>query len=437
MPAVNQVELHPYFPQEELRAYHDEHDIRTESWSPLAKRSELLQEDVITALAAEKGVTPAQVVLRWHVELEAVPIPKSADAARRRENLDVFSFTLDPRRSRRSRRSRAGGSGAATPTPTRSSDATPSRCSCSTPPPVTRRSGGLDSMLPMKPTLAVSVAAVAVCALLLVPATGATARPAVPDAVVTTDNETPVLYDDEEGGNASGDDPAIWVDPTDSEASIVITTAKEGGLRVYDLGSQELQSLPAVPAPRADGVDGRYNNVDIAYDVALGGASVDLAVVSDRYNDQLRFFTIDPAGAEASTPLTEVTASELPFLFSPDRATVDEEHTAYGLAVWQPAPGESYAVVTQEGASNLALVRLEASGGLVGYSDVATTAIPSTFPLPDGTTWVPCEEPGVGPQLEGVSVDQRTGVLYATQEDVGLWRIALPFGTRNRASSTG
>ncbi|HEU0180628.1 MAG TPA: aldo/keto reductase, partial [Agromyces mariniharenae] len=96
VPAVNQVELHPYFPQEELRAYHDEHDIRTECWSPLAKRSELLQEGVITALAAEKGVTPAQVVLRWHVELEAVPIPKSADAARRRENLDVFSFTLAP-----------------------------------------------------------------------------------------------------------------------------------------------------------------------------------------------------------------------------------------------------------------------------------------------------------------------------------------------------
>ena len=96
VPVVNQVELHPYFPQEELRAYHDEHDIRTESWSPLAKRSELLQEGVITALAEEKGVTPAQIVLRWHVELEAVPIPKSADAARRRENLDVFSFDLAP-----------------------------------------------------------------------------------------------------------------------------------------------------------------------------------------------------------------------------------------------------------------------------------------------------------------------------------------------------
>ncbi len=95
-PVVNQVELHPYFPQEELRAFHDEYEIRTESWSPLGKRSALLQESVVTAIAEEHGVTPAQAVLRWHVELETVPIPKSSDAARRRENLDVFGFTLAP-----------------------------------------------------------------------------------------------------------------------------------------------------------------------------------------------------------------------------------------------------------------------------------------------------------------------------------------------------
>jgi diketogulonate reductase-like aldo/keto reductase len=94
VPVVNQVELHPYFPQEELRAFHDEHDIRTESWSPLAKRSDLMHEPVIVELADAHGVTPAQVVLRWHVELGAVPIPKSSDAARRRANLDVFSFAL-------------------------------------------------------------------------------------------------------------------------------------------------------------------------------------------------------------------------------------------------------------------------------------------------------------------------------------------------------
>ncbi|MFE6964329.1 aldo/keto reductase [Agromyces sp. NPDC057679] len=93
-PVVNQVELHPYFPQDELRAFHDEHDIRTESWSPLARRTELLREPVVVELATAHGVSPAQLVLRWHVELEAVPIPKSSDPERRRENLDVFGFAL-------------------------------------------------------------------------------------------------------------------------------------------------------------------------------------------------------------------------------------------------------------------------------------------------------------------------------------------------------
>ena len=93
-PAVNQVELHPYFPQTALRAFHAEHGIRTESWSPLARRSELLTEQIIHELAVVHDVSPTQVVLRWHVELESTPIPKSADADRQRENADVFGFSL-------------------------------------------------------------------------------------------------------------------------------------------------------------------------------------------------------------------------------------------------------------------------------------------------------------------------------------------------------
>lgn len=94
VPAVNQVELHPYFPQEPLRAFHAEHGIRTESWSPLARRSDLLAEQLITDLAAIHDATPTQVVLRWHTQLQSTPIPKSADADRQRENADVFGFTL-------------------------------------------------------------------------------------------------------------------------------------------------------------------------------------------------------------------------------------------------------------------------------------------------------------------------------------------------------
>jgi len=93
-PAVNQVELHPYFPQARLRAFHAEHGIRTESWSPLARRSELLTEQVVADVAAGHGVTPTQAVLRWHTQLGSTPIPKSADPQRQIENADVFGFTL-------------------------------------------------------------------------------------------------------------------------------------------------------------------------------------------------------------------------------------------------------------------------------------------------------------------------------------------------------
>lgn len=94
VPAVNQVELHPYFPQADLRAFHAEHGIRTESWSPLAKRSELLTEQILLELAAVHDATPTQIVLRWHTQLGSTPIPKSEDPDRQRENADVFGIHL-------------------------------------------------------------------------------------------------------------------------------------------------------------------------------------------------------------------------------------------------------------------------------------------------------------------------------------------------------
>lgn len=94
VPAVNQVELHPYFPQGPLRAFHAEHGIRAESWSPLARRSELLTEGLLADLAAANAVTPTQVVLRWHTQLGSTPIPKSATPERQIENADVFGFAL-------------------------------------------------------------------------------------------------------------------------------------------------------------------------------------------------------------------------------------------------------------------------------------------------------------------------------------------------------
>ena len=94
LPAVNQVELHPYFPQQKLRAFHDKHGIITQAWSPLGKNSPVLAEPAVTAAAAAHGVTPARVVLRWHVQLGSVPLPKSRTPQRQRENIDIFGFEL-------------------------------------------------------------------------------------------------------------------------------------------------------------------------------------------------------------------------------------------------------------------------------------------------------------------------------------------------------
>ena len=94
VPAVNEVELHPYFPQGALRAFHAENGIRTVSWSPLARRTELLSEPIVAEVAAAHGVSPTRAVLRWHIELGSTPIPKSASPERQRENADLFGFSL-------------------------------------------------------------------------------------------------------------------------------------------------------------------------------------------------------------------------------------------------------------------------------------------------------------------------------------------------------
>lgn len=93
-PAVNQIELHPYFPQESMRRVNADRGIVTESWSPLGKKQAPFEEPVVTAAAERLGVTPGQVILRWQVQIGALPIPKSGTPTRQRENLDVEGFEL-------------------------------------------------------------------------------------------------------------------------------------------------------------------------------------------------------------------------------------------------------------------------------------------------------------------------------------------------------
>ncbi len=94
VPAVNQIELHPWLQQDELRRLHDRLGIRTEAWSPLG-RGQVLEDPVVLELAAAHRRTAAQIILRWHLQLGNVVIPKASSYARIRENLNVFGFTLD------------------------------------------------------------------------------------------------------------------------------------------------------------------------------------------------------------------------------------------------------------------------------------------------------------------------------------------------------
>jgi diketogulonate reductase-like aldo/keto reductase len=94
-PVVNQIEVHPYFPQSEQLAYHREHGILTEAWSPLGRAKELLDEDVIREVAASHGITPAQTVLAWHVARGTVSIPKASSLEHQVANLAAAEVALD------------------------------------------------------------------------------------------------------------------------------------------------------------------------------------------------------------------------------------------------------------------------------------------------------------------------------------------------------
>jgi myo-inositol-hexaphosphate 3-phosphohydrolase len=191
------------------------------------------------------------------------------------------------------------------------------------------------------------------------------------------------------------DDPAIWANPADGGDSIVITTYKNGGLRVHDLAGQELQ--------RIEPADIRYNNVDVLYNVALGDGLVDIAIASDRANDTLAIFSIDPLTRQ----LTDITAASLKdpgfSIFGVD----DGEATAYGLAGYtSPIDGSHYVFVTQADGNKIAQLRIEdAGGGTLGASIVRTLELPT-----DGGD--PADF-----QSEGISIDRETGIGYVTVED--------------------
>jgi 3-phytase len=249
---------------------------------------------------------------------------------------------------------------------------------------------------------------VAVAAVSLLTAVPASATPRDPAPVL----QTQAFVDDAGASpaNADADDPAVWVHPRDPERSVVLGALKEGGLAAFDLGARTLQLVPAGPG-------GRFNNVDVVGD---------LAVVSDRGRDRIRVYRIDPRGSAAGAHvLRDVTDPAAAPVFAESESEVDEQRTAYGLAAGRdPVSGVRWVTVTRRHETRVALLRLvDRPGGTVGTAPISTIDLPSSFRLPDGTTWSPCEEPGERPQLEGSVIDGR--VLYAAQEDVGIWRIPL------------
>lgn len=93
-PSMNQIELHPHFNQEDMRKWHEVNNVKTESWSPLARADEIITDEAIEKIAKQHNKTASQVILRWHHQLGAIPIPKSASRKRQIENISIFDFSL-------------------------------------------------------------------------------------------------------------------------------------------------------------------------------------------------------------------------------------------------------------------------------------------------------------------------------------------------------
>ncbi|WP_161564529.1 phytase [Okeania hirsuta] len=200
------------------------------------------------------------------------------------------------------------------------------------------------------------------------------------------------------------DDPAIYVHPNNPNQSLVISTLKDAGLEVYDLNGEVLQEI----SPDTPG-DIRYNNVDIVYNFQIGDKTVDLAVATDRENDTLAIWSIDPQTRQ----LTNITAANLSDPAASIFGIDDGEQTAYGLATYtNPNTGETYAYVSQRDGDQIAQLELTSNeDGTVSATEVRRLDVP----IPEGGELDDA-------QVEGMVVDQELGFLYAGQENFGIWK---------------
>lgn len=227
--------------------------------------------------------------------------------------------------------------------------------------------------------------------------------------VAPTVETRPALLDDDNlpfSQRADADDPAIYVNASDSAKSLFVTSVKNGGLRIYDLAGNLLQTInPSNP-------DIRYNNVDLQYGFTLGGQKVDIAVASDRNNDKLAIFKIDANGIGGNY-LTDITDSSAATIFqgAPFTGEFDPGSiSAYGLTIYRsPVTQDYYVFTSRRETGDIAQLKLVDKGnGKIGYQLVRNFTVPTID--------------GRDPQTEGMVVDQETGFLYIGQENVGIWK---------------
>lgn len=251
---------------------------------------------------------------------------------------------------------------------------------------------------------------------------------------------------------ASGDvdDPAIWVHPSDRSRSLVVAAVKDGGLRVYDLLGKPVQTILADKLVHDLSGKSRFNNVDIIYGFKLqDGSSVDLAVATDRGQDLVRVWKIDPSSL--TQPLVDITSATPLRLFptvpkagsekdaSKDATiAVSKQNTGYGIAHWSDrATGKHYVLVNQRKQARVMQFELVAeAGGTVNVAAVSGRDWRFAYTWRGQDLREENDDDATrdwSPQFEGMVVDQRNGIAYAGQEDVGIWRIDLKTGQADAA----